>query len=96
MPFLFHRYGSYLRRKSKYAPSIPSVALNKAGEMEQTRTKDEKNEDHSTVNWRRRRRELEAGGIEPEWAADAGLDTRIGGTRERERVWDVEKGVWTE
>ncbi|AFR97263.1 multidrug transporter [Cryptococcus neoformans C23] len=96
MPFLFHRYGSYLRRKSKYAPSIPSVALNKAGEMEQTRMKDEKNEDHSTVNWRRRRRELEAGGIEPEWAADAGLDTRIGGTRERERVWDVEKGVWTE
>lgn len=70
--------------------------MNKAGEMEQTRMKDEKNEDHSTVNWRRRRRELEAGGIEPEWAADAGLDTRIGGTRERERVWDVEKGVWTE
>ncbi|WVQ91212.1 hypothetical protein IAS59_005009 [Cryptococcus gattii] len=91
MPFLFYRYGSYLRRKSKYAPSVPSIASDKAGETEQVGAKDEKNEGQSTVNGSRS--ELQAGGIEPEWAADAGLDAHIGGLGERKRGWDVEKGV---
>ncbi|KAE8539173.1 hypothetical protein D1P53_004263 [Cryptococcus gattii VGV] len=91
MPFLFYRYGSYLRRKSKYAPSVPVIASDKASETEQVGAKDEKNEGQSTVNGSRS--ELQAGGIEPEWAADAGLDAHISGVGERKRGWDVEKGV---
>ncbi|WWC62210.1 uncharacterized protein I303_104805 [Kwoniella dejecticola CBS 10117] len=80
LPFLFYRYGPYLRRKSRYAPSRPQKTDEEQPETVEQRIEEAKDELRKVKT-----RSEEA--LEPEWAADAGENAKGGG----EGVRDVEK-----
>ncbi len=66
MPFLFMRYGPYLRRKSQYAPSVPVTPPPVPGAAASTGVATNGTANGEKVD----QREDEA--LEPEWAVDAG------------------------
>ncbi|ODO08297.1 multidrug transporter [Cryptococcus wingfieldii CBS 7118] len=63
LPFLFYRYGAFLRRRSRYAPSTSIVVPSSHDEE-----KGEEKEEEGLSKVRSRGEE----GLEPEWARDAG------------------------
>nr|XP_031859492.1 uncharacterized protein CI109_005140 [Kwoniella shandongensis]KAA5526564.1 hypothetical protein CI109_005140 [Kwoniella shandongensis] len=88
MPFLFYKYGAYLRRKSRYAPSSSSPA-----EVKEKETPDERVEEAQDELRKVKTRPDEA--LEPEWASDAGEHAREGGegVRREGGIPDLEKGI---
>ncbi|KAK8864681.1 hypothetical protein IAR55_001933 [Kwoniella newhampshirensis] len=87
MPFLFYKYGAFLRRKSRYAPSSP-VSLEEREKETPEQIVDEQKDELRKV----KTRPDEA--LEPEWAGDAGEHAREGGEVIRGgNGRDLEKGI---
>ncbi|WVQ79622.1 hypothetical protein IAT38_001722 [Cryptococcus sp. DSM 104549] len=86
MPFLFYKYGAFLRRKSRYAPSSPLTAKQEADETPEQREEEQHDELRKV-----RTRVSEA--LEPEWAPDAGLHAKEGGVGVGETGFEGEKGT---
>ncbi|OCF31946.1 multidrug transporter [Kwoniella heveanensis BCC8398] len=94
MPFLFYRYGPYLRRKSRYAPSVPltqaeiEASSETPEQLEAEAARDELRKVETRLN------EDEA--LEPQWGAEAGERAKQGGEGVREVDMivglDLEKG----
>ncbi|WRT66674.1 uncharacterized protein IL334_003634 [Kwoniella shivajii] len=72
LPFLFYRYGPYLRRKSRYAPSQPHTPDEEAMETP-AQIEEEKQDELRKVKTRTE------DALEPEWASDAGEYAKQGG-----------------
>ncbi|WVF71132.1 hypothetical protein IAT40_005929 [Kwoniella sp. CBS 6097] len=89
MPFLFYKYGPYLRRKSRYAPSGPLTPAQLASETPEEREEIKRDELRKVES---RIREDEA--LEPQWAAEAGERAKEGGKGVVEVNPDLEKGQY--
>ncbi|WVQ99728.1 hypothetical protein IAU59_006870 [Kwoniella sp. CBS 9459] len=85
MPFLFYKYGPLLRRKSRYAPSVPLTPAQMAAEFPEQQEEALRDELRKTQS---RIREDEA--LEPQWGAEAGERAKQGGEGVVEL--DLEKG----
>ncbi|WWD03222.1 hypothetical protein V865_001273 [Kwoniella europaea PYCC6329] len=86
MPFLFYKYGPYLRRKSRYAPSTPHTIDEESKETPRER-EEERQDELRKVKTNRNE------ALEPQWDREAGEDARIGGEGVDGRSRDLEKGI---